>query len=93
MNAQNRITLLLALFSSLFLVSVVLATPAAPTLDRTVIGGGGGHAEAGILTLDATIGQALVGIESAAPFDLCSGFWCGEGTMSVYLPLILCQSP
>jgi hypothetical protein len=97
MNTRKRITLLLALGTSLSLVSAVLAIPAATTLDRHVIGGGGGHTEAGIFILDATIGQALVGTASSASTDLCAGFWCGlgvgMGSRTIYLPLVLRHFP
>ncbi len=99
MNTQKRITLALVLLGGLLLASVVLAAPTAPTLDRYVIGGGGGLTEVGIYTLEGTIGQALVGANSTAPFDLCSGFWCGLDVdytpFSYYisLPLVLRQSP
>ena len=65
-----------------------------------VIGGGGGHAEAGIYTLDATIGQAVVGAATDGGYELCSGFWCGlvEAAppplgYTIYLPIILKNYP
>jgi len=40
--------------------------------------------------LDGTIGQAMVGVVSSAPYELCSGFWCGTAAQyRVYLPLVL----
>lgn len=97
MKTPRGIIVALVLCGCLLLVSVVLAAPA-QTLDRYVIGGGGGHAEAGLYALDGTIGQALVGVASNAPFDLCSSYWCGMGTVFIpsqylYLPLALRQSP
>jgi len=59
------------------------------TIDRWVIGGGGGHSEAGSYVLDATVGQAIAGVTSYAPYELCSGFWCGMGRYKVFLPLVL----
>jgi hypothetical protein len=56
----------------------------------SVIASGGGHAESGSFTLDGTIGQPFVGIADAAPYELCSGFWCGAGGgYWIYLPVIL----
>ena len=60
----------------LLLGSAVLAI-GIPTIDWWVIGGGGGHTEAGIYTLDATIGQAVAGVAADGSSELCSGFWCG----------------
>ncbi len=62
-----------------------------PTVDWSVIGGGGGHGEAAPYSLDGTIGQAVVGVASnpADGLSLCSGFWCGIGAYHIYLPLIL----
>jgi hypothetical protein len=90
MDTQKRKILVLVLVGSLMVVSIVLAAPAAIDLGRTVIGGGGGHSEAGIYSLDGTIGQAVVGKQNNAPFHLCSGFWCGLGTtaQNIYLPLV-----
>jgi len=90
MNTRKRKILILALVGSLFVVSVVLAAPAATNLDRAVIGGGGGHSEVGIYSLDGTIGQAVAGAQNSAPFQLCSGFWCGLGATAedIYLPLV-----
>jgi hypothetical protein len=94
METQRRMTFVLALLGCLFIVGAVLAAPTAATLDRYVIGGGGGHTEAGIYTLDGTIGQVVVGLDSASPLDLCSGFWCGAMTgHHVYLPLVVRHSP
>ncbi len=75
------------------LALVLLATDALAfdgyEISRHVIGGGGGHLQAGIYTLDATIGQAVTGRAVNSPYDLCAGFWCGLGRYKVYLPLVL----
>ena len=91
MDTRKRNILILVLVGSLMVVSVVLAAPAAINLGRTVIGGGGGHSEVGIYSLDGTIGQAVVGTQNRAAFHLCSGFWCGLVTTAhnIYLPLVL----
>jgi hypothetical protein len=58
-------------------------------ISRYVIGGGGGHSEMGRYVMDATVGQAVVGTFSTAPYELCTGFWCGMGEYKVYLPVAL----
>jgi len=75
--SKRKITALAAvLLCSLLLASVVLANAGA-AIDWRVIGGGGGHAEAGTYALDGTIGQAVVGAATDGGYELCSGFWCG----------------
>jgi hypothetical protein len=83
--------LIIMLVCAFLLTTPAWADTASPTqtLERWVIGGGGGHAQSadGHYTLNATVGQPVAGIASA---DVCSGFWCGlGGQYSVYLPLVL----
>jgi hypothetical protein len=73
----------------LLLTGTVLAADGGPDIVRYVIGGGGGHSEAGPFALDATAGQAVAGIVKAGHFELCTGFWCGMGEYRVRLPLVL----
>jgi len=81
--------LLLVLGGILLLFGVVLAN-GTRSIDRYVIGGGGGHSEAAPYTLDATIGQPVVGQVENLPYELCSGFWCGAAVeYKIYLPLVL----
>lgn len=89
---MKRRAILLSLVAFLVLAGVVLALapPPAPQIDWWVISAGGGHAEAGIYTLDATIGQPVVGTAAHGGFELCAGFWCGAaGEYTVYLPAIM----
>lgn len=83
-----RRVLILAL--ALFLLASGLALATAPIIERYVIGGGGGHTEAGLYTLDSTLGQAAAGWMSHPPLELCAGFWCvASAEHGVYLPLVL----
>ena len=99
MKTQRRSIVILILLSGLLLGGAVLAAPVANTLERYVIGGGGGQTQAGTYTLQGTLGQAVTGTNSRTPFDLCSGYWCGLGaefippSHFVYLPLGIHQSP
>lgn len=84
-----------ALIISLLLVSTALAQ-GTPSIDWWVIGGGGGSVTVSSTSLGGTIGQGMVGVDSSAPYQLCSGFWgCGGvGTgdeYEIYLPIILRQ--
>jgi hypothetical protein len=78
----------LALAVLLLLDGLALANGTS-VIDWDVIGGGGGHAEAGIYTLDGTIGQAVVGTATDTGSELCSGFWCRVVEYRIYLPLVL----
>ncbi len=66
-------------------------------LNWNVIGSGGGHAEAGVYTLDGTLGQPVVGSSNSTSNGLRAGFWYGTLTgmprppptpRPVYLPLV-----
>ena len=67
------------------------------SIDWTVIGGGGGQVESddGVIVLNSTLGQPVVGLTSNGDTDtdLCSGYWhaCVEVTSwrYVYLPIVL----
>jgi hypothetical protein len=89
---MKRTAFLITLASLLLLTGVALAN-GTPIIDWWVIGGGGGHAEAGIYTLDASVGQAVAGVATDAGSELCTGFWCGTAVAAVeyniYLPLVL----
>ena len=77
--------------AGLLVTGVVLA---APTLDWNVIAGGGGYQETANLSLNSTIGQAVVGVVSSGNSDLCAGYWCKPGVVPppselVFLPIVL----
>jgi hypothetical protein len=72
------------------------AAPQALSLGRWVIGGGGGHTEAGSQRLGYTIGQPVVGVVRTGPHQLGAGFWGGRSFAAVaylpdiaYLPIIV----
>jgi len=78
-----------ALLAFFLLVSVALAQ-GTPTINWSVIGGGGGHAEAAPYALDGTLGQPIVGLATGPSVSLCAGYWCGAAAQyRVYLPLVL----
>jgi hypothetical protein len=72
----------------LLLLSGTVVAAGGIDINRSVIGGGGGHSVSGRYTIDATIGQAVAGTFDAASYELCAGFWCGLGEYRVYLPVI-----
>ena len=88
--SKYKFPLWIAIFlGSVLLAGAVLAN-GTTSIERHVIGGGGGHAEAGGVMLDGAFGQPVVGIASNSSDELCSGFWCGVGVeYAVYLPLVL----
>ena len=86
---MKRLTIFLSVVAFLLLAGVALAN-AGPAVDWWVIGGGGGPATAGAYALDGTVGQAVVGVAEHAPYELCTGFWCGAAVeYKIYLPLVL----
>jgi len=98
---RTKIVIALATLLCCLLVAGVVLANGIPNINWWVIGGGGGHAEAGIYTLDATIGQAVMGVATDGGYELCSGFWCGvvapapplPPAHKIYLPIILKNYP
>ena len=87
---MKRTQIFIAMLVFVLLTGIVLANGVTTTIDRHVIAGGGGHAETGNYTLDATIGQPVVGVASAGNEELCAGFWCGTAVAyKIYLPLVM----
>jgi hypothetical protein len=92
MKGRKIIVLAALLFCSLLVAGAALAIPAATTLDRWVVGGGGGHAGAAPYSLEGTIGQSVVGLAEHAPYQLHAGFWTEVAWVvadRVYLPLVV----
>jgi len=87
----------LVLLISTAAASSVFARPLAFDLNWHVIGGGGGHSEAGDYILDGTAGQPVAGtVILSGPYDQCAGFWCWGWQFerkNVYLPLVLRNAP
>ena len=79
-----------ALVALLLLTGVVLAQ-GTPVINRWVIGGGGGTATGGNVSLSSALGQAAGGPSSGGNVAICAGFWCGEVAPGhkIYLPLVL----
>lgn len=72
MNRFLQWVVLTSLFLTLLVVSPALAQE--PTVDSTVISSGGSSATVDNLTLNATIGQSLVGTTEAGVLNLTVGF-------------------
>lgn len=80
---------LVALAAMLLLAGIVSAD-GIPTVERWVIGGGGGSVSGGSYRLNGTVGQPIVGTATSGSHQLCAGFWCGAmPDHAVYLPLVL----
>ena len=88
---KNRRTAILAitLLSCVLIAAGVLAN-GTPGIDWWVFGSGGGGASGGNVTLDATLGQPIIGTSSGGSTSLEAGFWPGAGevTYDVYLPQV-----
>jgi len=83
--------LILALVLALFLgVAGVALANGGLELPRWVLGGGASDSAAGDVTLQATLGQPVVGIVSGGNITLGQGFWHGGSNgYDIYLPLVL----
>lgn len=79
MNKKIRTTLSLVLLGALLLAGVARAAPLAVTIERHVIGGGGGRTQAGIYDLEGAAGQPVVGRVANSPYQVAAGFWAGVG--------------
>jgi hypothetical protein len=87
MKNQRLIVLAIALLSCLLIVAGVLAAP--PAVDWSALTSGGGSASGGAVSLDAALGQPVIGSSSAGSISLQAGFWYSDETGStVFLPLV-----
>jgi len=84
-------SILLLVLVALVVVGVALAANGYK-ITRHVISSGGGQAKAGHYTLDGTVGQAVVGVNSNSPYELGAGFWYGMSRYRVYLPMVIRSS-
>jgi hypothetical protein len=88
---KRRFPILAALFATLLLAGLALAS-GSYSINWWVVGGGGGPISGGGYAINATIGQPVVGVATDAGYELCSGFWCSELVAvgyRIYLPLVL----
>jgi hypothetical protein len=99
MNAHLKLILLLTLAACLLLgaAAVVRIARAAwvsdiPGIFRWVLSAGGGPASDGTVTLNASLGQPVVGPSSAGNIGLNAGYWVAvpviETRTMIYLPVI-----
>ncbi len=64
-----------------------------PSIDWWVMAGGGGSDSGTGVTLDGTLGQAVVGIDSGSSYELSAGFWGGVATeYKIFIPVVLKQN-
>jgi len=69
--------------------SVILAQ-GTTTISRWVIGGGGGIAAGGNVSISSTLGQALAGPSRYGDVTICINLWCSEVTEhTIYLPAVV----
>ena len=86
---RRTVIIAVALLSCVLIAAGVLAN-GTPSIDWWVMGSGGGETSAGDVTLDATLGQPVVGISRGGSISLEAGYWTGAGAMinNVYLPYV-----
>ncbi len=85
----------LTLLLLLCLVGGVALAQGTPTINRWVIGGGGGTATGGNVSLSNTLGQTVAGPSSGGNVAISAGFWSGgpvapaPAEYTAYLPLVV----
>lgn len=90
---MKRTAVALALVALALLAGSVAATNGLD-IPRHVIGNGSEPAEAGAFEVQSSIGQMSVGAVNAAPYEVCSGFWCmAKWRYRIYVPLVLKEAP
>lgn len=80
----------------LLVVTDVALAQGTPLIIRWVIGGGGGTATGGNVSLSSALGQALAGPSSGGNVAISTGFWSGSLAAAKYtvcLPLVLRRWP
>lgn len=86
--SNRKILVPLVLLLLLLIGSMVLAQ-VTPAINRWVVGGGGGTATGGNVSLSSTLGQALAGPSSGGDVAISVGFWSGGPTAhNIYLPMV-----
>jgi hypothetical protein len=87
MKNRGLIIFTITLLSTLLIAAGVLA--ASPAVDWSALTSGGGSASGGQVSLEAALGQPVIGNSSAGSISLQAGFWYSDGTGStVFLPLV-----
>lgn len=86
---RRRLIMLCGLVALVMLGSGIAKAGGGPSVDWNVMGSGGGHGVSGVVAVDVTIGQAVVGVTSIPGYTVCVGFWCGlVPNWRVIMPLI-----
>jgi hypothetical protein len=88
MMKMKILILSLALVLILVVAGLALANGGVE-LSRWTLGGGASDSTAGDITLQATLGQPIVGVVSNGDVTLGQGFWHGQDKFEIYLPTIL----
>jgi len=57
-------------------------------VDWWVFSGGGAPSSAGNITMNASLGQSVVGTSSSVNFSIDHGYWMQKGAVKTFLPLI-----
>ena len=88
--SNRRIPIIAIVLLSCLLIAAGVFVDGIPKIDRWVIAGGGGGSTGGVVTLDASLGEPIVGISSGGSIVLEAGFWTGTGvgTNQTFLPLL-----
>ncbi len=86
-----RLLALGPVIAALLVAASVLASSAGPAVDWWAIASGGGSAAGGNVTLNATLGQPIVGASAGNDITLNAGYWYGGAATPqyhIYLPVV-----
>jgi len=90
---KARIVLPILILGLMLIVTAAIAyAQAGSVIPRWLIGGGGGQASSGSVSIIWALGQPVGGVASSGGSGICSGFWCGGPnvvSVRIYLPSIL----
>ena len=93
MKKQGITLMILGILVCLGIVGGALAA-SNPAIGWQVISGGGASASGGVITINNTLGQPVIGVSSEDNISLGSGYWYGlsgsiDGMNHTYFPVIL----
>ena len=83
-----KIKILILCVVLLLVVAGVALANGSLELPRWVIGSGASYSTAGDVSVQATLGQPIVGVVSGGNTFLGQGYWHGSSGNNIYLPLV-----
>jgi hypothetical protein len=94
----EKFRLIVSLALAVCLGTGVALAQGTSTINRWFIGGGGGTATGGNVSISGTLGQSIAGPSSGGEVTIQNGFWVGsaatvDASSEIYLPLVINNWP